>query len=149
MNSKITLLAIVIVIAALFGLLYFSTTRSGENEQAADTSISYEDIGPEEFNEILGNSDPFVIDVHTPEQAHIEGTDAFIDYAIIDEQTQKLPADKDTEILVYCRSGNMSGIASEKLIEMGYTNVRNLAGGVKAWEAAGYELNPDLIGTFN
>ena len=51
-----------------------------------------------------------------------------------------LPADLDTPIVVYCQSGYRGGIAAVMLNLLGYTNVRNLAGGVNAWVAAGLPL---------
>lgn len=45
---------------------------------------------------------------------------------------------KDQEILIHCRSGARSGRAKEYLESEGYTNVRNVLGGMLAWQAAGY-----------
>lgn len=41
---------------------------------------------------------------------------------------------KDEEIIVYCRSGNRSGQACMLLETMGFTNVKNLTGGMLAWQ---------------
>jgi rhodanese-related sulfurtransferase len=41
---------------------------------------------------------------------------------------------KDDEVIVYCRSGNRSGIASLILEQAGFKNVKNLAGGMLAWQ---------------
>lgn len=43
---------------------------------------------------------------------------------------------KDEEIIVYCRSGNRSGMAKMMLTQAGFTNVRNLLGGMLAWREA-------------
>ena len=40
---------------------------------------------------------------------------------------------KDDEIIVYCRSGNRSGMATHVLGMLGYTNVKNLVGGMVDW----------------
>jgi rhodanese-related sulfurtransferase len=45
--------------------------------------------------------------------------------------------DKDSNIVVYCGKGIRSAFATNKLKEMGYTNVRNLKGGTKAWKKSG------------
>jgi len=44
-----------------------------------------------------------------------------------------LPVDKDQELVVYCRSGKRSGMAQQILRQAGFSNVRNLEGGMLAW----------------
>ncbi|WP_395767329.1 rhodanese-like domain-containing protein [Aquirufa sp.] len=51
---------------------------------------------------------------------------------------EEIEAWKDQEILIHCRSGARSGRAKEYLMSEGYSNVRNVLGGVLAWQAAGY-----------
>ena len=41
---------------------------------------------------------------------------------------------KDKEVIFYCRSGNRSGQAAMMLETMGFTNVKNLVGGMLAWQ---------------
>jgi rhodanese-related sulfurtransferase len=41
---------------------------------------------------------------------------------------------KDQELILYCRSGNRSGQACQILEMMGFTNTKNLQGGMLAWE---------------
>jgi rhodanese-related sulfurtransferase len=48
------------------------------------------------------------------------------------EKAEELLTDKDQLILVYCRSGNRSKVASNDLVELGYTNVKEF-GGIKDW----------------
>jgi rhodanese-related sulfurtransferase len=92
----------------------------------------------------MKNEQAMVINVHIPYQGELEGTDAFIPYDKIRDDP-RLPEDKGTEILLYCRSGNMSEEAGVDLHEEGYTNIAHLEGGMKAWEASGRPViyNPE------
>lgn len=65
------------------------------------------------------------------DQGHIEGSILISNESIGTKQPTELP-DLDAEILVYCRSGNRSAQAAEKLVEMGYTNVSDF-GGIIDW----------------
>jgi len=87
-----------------------------------------------EFGELASQDETFVLDVHTPEQNHIPGTDAFIPYNDLDSHLDELPEDKNTPIAVYCRSGSMSKTASQELIDLGYTQVYDLIGGINAYK---------------
>jgi rhodanese-related sulfurtransferase len=49
---------------------------------------------------------------------------------------EKFP-DKDSMIICHCGGGGRSALAAESLQRMGYKNVRSMAGGFKAWKAAG------------
>jgi len=95
----------------------------------------YRVIEPSELKAMQANKDFFLLDVHIPEQVHIPGTDAFIDYRKIKENADKLPGDKKTKIVVYCRSGSMSHRAAYDLMELGYTHVYDLSGGMRAFNA--------------
>ena len=97
-------------------------------------------ITVEELNDMLKNKDFILINVHIPYEGEIPGTDVHIPYNEIEKYTDQLPQDKEAEIVLYCRSGSMSAAASKTLVEMGYTNVTDVQGGMNAWKAAGYEL---------
>lgn len=93
----------------------------------------YQSITPEVFDSMLQNKDFFLVDTHIPEQDHIEKTDEFIPYNEI-VHANKLPQDKDTKIVLYCRSGSMSRAAAYQLAEEGYKNVYDLVGGKIAYD---------------
>ncbi len=94
-------------------------------------------ISPAELNRVMGNEDIFLVDVHTPQQRHIKGTDVFIPYNDINSHKDKLPKDKATPIYLYCEGGPMGNTASKTLHELGYQNLYNLEGGANAWRKAG------------
>lgn len=93
------------------------------------------------FSKLAKDENNFLLDVHTPEQTHIPGTDKFIPFDKIDENRDQLPDDKNTPILVYCRSGSMSKIAAQKISELGYPNVYDLKGGIDGYKESNVEVN--------
>ena len=79
-------------------------------------------------------TDYIILDVRTPEEfaeKHIPGALNVPNESIGTEEIKELP-NKDQLILVYCRSGNRSKQASEKLVALGYTNVYEF-GGINDW----------------
>jgi rhodanese-related sulfurtransferase len=101
---------------------------------------SYTDVSVDGLALMLENKDFPLINVHIPYQGELEGTDAFIPFDQMEQNLDKLPADKDAKIVLYCRSGNMSGISARTLVGLGYTDVWNVDGGMIAWEASGRSL---------
>ena len=99
------------------------------------TAITYEQITPEEAKSIMDSDAEYIlIDARTDEEfaaGHIAGAIMIPEYEIADRAETELP-DKDALILVYCRSGRRSKIASEELAKLGYTNVKEF-GGIIDW----------------
>ena len=93
----------------------------------------YRTVTPEQLKAMLAHKDFFLLDVHVPEQKHIPGTDAFIDFRTIKQHTDLLPRDKNTKIVVYCLGDTMSRTAASDLVDLGYTQVYDLLGGTWAF----------------
>ena len=94
----------------------------------------------QDFNAAISKDDVLLVDVHTPEQAHIQGTDHLIPHKKLDEHLEKFPSDKATPIYLYCKTGHMVNVAARTLFSQGYTNVYNLEGGTEAWKEAGFSV---------
>lgn len=101
----------------------------------------FKSISSADLDTMLKDKDFTLIDVHTPEQQHIPGTDYMISYDEIDKIVSAIPS-KNSKIVLYCRSGGMSRQTAEKLTARGYTKVYNLANGIKEWTAQGRETLP-------
>jgi rhodanese-related sulfurtransferase len=56
------------------------------------------------------------------------------------EQNIERVASRDRKVIIYCASGNRSALAADVLREMGYQDVASLAGGFRAWVAAGGDV---------
>ena len=102
---------------------------------APKQAASYRQISMDEAITMMEEESGYIIlDVRTPEEfadKHIPGAVNIPNETITAEEIPELP-DKDQLILVYCRSGNRSKQASEKLADMGYTNVVEF-GGINSW----------------
>lgn len=101
---------------------------------------TYTDVTPDGLAAMLEDKDFPLINVHIPYAGEIERTDEFIPFNEIAANVDKLPADKDAQIVIYCRSGGMSAQSAQDLVKMGYTNVWNLDGGMNGWTASGRPL---------
>ena len=96
---------------------------------------SYRQIGMDEAIELMENEGDYIIlDVRTAaefSEKRIPGAINVPNESIGADEIAELP-DKDQLILVYCRSGNRSKQASEKLVKLGYTNIVEF-GGINDW----------------
>lgn len=107
---------------------------TGAVEEEEIEQAEYIKLTPEEAKDMIDNNDVIILDVRTEEefrQGHIEGAILIPDYDLDKLAGEKLP-DKDATILIYCRSGNRSKLASHFLIGMGYRNVYDF-GGILDW----------------
>lgn len=59
---------------------------------------------------------------------------------VLERDIESLIPDKQAEIILYCGGGYRSALAAESLGQMGYTNVRSMDGGIRAWREAGYPV---------
>lgn len=106
---------------------------SGCATQSAEKT--YRQITMEEAITMMEEETAYIIlDVRTAQEyseKHIPGAINITNESIGTEDISELP-DKDQLILVYCRSGNRSKQASEKLVKPGYTNIIEI-GGINSW----------------
>ena len=102
---------------------------------AVSAEKTYRQITMEEAVTMMEEETEYIIlDVRTAEEyseKHIPGAINIANESIGTEEISELP-DKDQLILVYCRSGNRSKQASEKLAKLGYTNIVEI-GGINSW----------------
>jgi len=112
----------------------------GETQAVAVDGGSYTNVSVKGLVSELTSKDFALVNVHIPYAGELQDTDAFIPFDQIAANLSELPADKDAQIVLYCRSGAMSAVSAAELVQQGYTNVWNLDGGMIAWEADGEPL---------
>ena len=112
-------------------MLLTACGQDKENDQGA----VYVNITAEEAKQIMDSEEGYIIlDVRTQEeydQGHIPNA-ILIPDTEIKNKAEEVMTDKDQLILVYCRSGRRSKLASEILVELGYTNIKEF-GGIIDW----------------
>lgn len=120
----------------LFSLLLLLAGCGGNS-----TDGSYQQITQEEAKEMMDIQEVIILDVREQDEynsGHIPGA-VLLPVGTIDEDSAaEVILEKDTTVLVYCRSGNRSKTAASALAELGYTNIYEF-GGINTWS---YETEP-------
>lgn len=129
--SKIKYAILIIAILAI-GVI-FMVNRKDENIEK-ESIIKY--VSMDDIVEIMNENENYVIlDVRTIEEyndGHIPDAKCIPNETINNNIIDELP-DKEQLILIYCRSGNRSKQAAEKLEKLGYTNLIEF-GGIIDWK---------------
>ena len=93
--------------------------------------VGYKQMKMEEAMQYMQQNDDYIlVDVRRPDEfdaGYIPGAINIPNESITDKEISELP-DKDAKILVYCRSGNRSVQASQKLVKLGYKNIIEIGG---------------------
>lgn len=99
-------------------------------------------VSVEEVRAVYRGSGVTIVDVREKEEynaGHIPGA-LLIPLSELAQRVKDVP--RDTEVILVCRSGNRSQQAYDYLKQQGFTNIHNMVGGMRAWQAAGYEIEP-------
>ena len=105
----------------------------------AEAKKNITEISPQESGEKLKKAEAVVIDVRDKDewdQGHIPGA-VHMSRGTIEFDIEERVPHTDSLIICHCGGGGRSALAAVSLQKMGYTNVRSMAGGFKAWKAAG------------
>src|ERR1700755_683658 len=98
-----------------------------------------EEIQPFEAQAEMEGGDVALIDPREPheyEEAHLENG-KLVPPGLLADEIETAAPDKSARTILYCRSGNRSGIAAAQMQALGYTNVASVAGGIIAWQEQG------------
>lgn len=138
-----------VLLVALAALAGCQTPVQTESTYVAQAKKIIREVTPDQAAaELRADKDLFLLDVcmwNEYERGHIAGAviipRGLLEFKIVNNDL--FPAvnrgrspRKDQPIIVYCQRGQRSALAARTLMEMGYTNVRSLAGGIAAWKDA-------------
>lgn len=133
-KSRLPYLIGVAGIAAAALLFAVSTLGTQASSDAALTTVDVREL------QQARGGDVTLLDVREPSEyqaGHIEGA-LLMPLANVVALAADLPNDRP--VYVVCRSGNRSLQASNALVDAGFQDVRNVDGGMIAWEAAGFDV---------
>jgi rhodanese-related sulfurtransferase len=112
----------------------------------AEAKKNITEIAPEDAAHKMQNAEAVIVDVRDKEEwdeAHIPNAIHLSRGTIELDIEEKVP-DPNAVVIVHCGGGGRSALAAESLQKMGYKNVRSMAGGMKAWKAAGLPTTQQL-----
>jgi len=116
---------------------FTSMTACESTKQHSDTSNPVvQTLEQANLSDKLKEKDVVVVDVRTPEEVaegYISGASHFINFYGDDFQTKIKSLDSTKTYVMYCRSGGRSGKAAQFMIDNGFKNVFNLAGGISSY----------------
>ncbi|NVJ86352.1 MAG: rhodanese-like domain-containing protein [Algoriphagus sp.] len=124
----------------LFLILVFTSCQSEKGSQQDSVAGEVVNLNPQEFQKLGATGN--VLDVRTPgeiAQGKIEGA-IEIDYYQPDFRKKVEGLPKDEPVLLYCAVGARSREAADLLLEMGFTKVYHLQGGIQAWYQQGLPI---------
>jgi rhodanese-related sulfurtransferase len=99
---------------------------------------SYQNVSVQQLRQ--APAPKFVLDVREPYEfaaGHVPKA-KLIPLGELPSRLAEIP--KNVPVYVICRSGNRSAQASQILVSKGFSNIRNVQGGLLAWQAAGYPV---------
>lgn len=103
-------------------------------------------IGPLDlYQQLAEEARPVIVDlrssvIRSEDPRHIPGA-LFMDLADLDRHLDQLPGDRDIVFYCSCPNEASAAAAARKLMQLGYTRVRPLQGGLEAWVKAGLEVH--------
>jgi len=134
------LVVIVLLVAACGGEKEATKERENSAQPATFTTVSVQDA----HEQLDGDDGAIVVDVREPDEWATTGYPPAARLIPLGEFEQRAPDElpKDADIYLICNSGNRSAVASQQLIDLGYTRVFNVEGGIQAWLQAGLPTEP-------
>lgn len=141
MKKKNLILIVALLISAAFAFnapLAAAKDMTGK-DFVAEVKGKITSISVSDAKGILDKGSATFLDCREPKEfksGHIPGA-INLPRGLLEFKIAKKISDKNASVVVYCKSGGRSSLATYSLVRMGYKNVKNMDGGWKAWTKAG------------
>src|SRR6476469_8773128 len=113
--------------------------RPRYQQLSAEAKKNITEISPEDAASKMQNREAVIIDVRDKDEydeGHIPNA-IHLSRGLLELDIEEKVSDPNAMIITHCGGGGRSALAAQSLQKMGYKNVRSMAGGLKAWKAAG------------
>jgi rhodanese-related sulfurtransferase len=113
--------------------------HKGFQDLVADAKKMITEISPADVAAKAKSNDAVIVDVRDKDEfdeSHIPNA-VHMSRGLLEVEVEKRFPDRNTTIICHCGGGGRSALAAESLQKMGFKNVRSMAGGLRAWKAAG------------
>jgi phage shock protein E len=139
--NKFLFTSLFALVTILIGAVFFMTSMKSSNTNVLGVVSVFSDLTPQQFDSAIKSGQYELIDVRTLDEynaGHIKGAKQEDFY-----QTQALSnyldtLDKNGKYLIYCHTGNRSGLTLGLMQQKGFATVYDLAGGYNAWVSSGF-----------
>jgi rhodanese-related sulfurtransferase len=136
-----------LALTLVFGLIVGGCATAPQTDMSAEDMVkaarkSICEISVSEAKEILDKGGVLFLDCREPKEykmGHVPGA-MNLPRGLLEFKIAKQVPDKNENMVVYCKTGGRACLATCTLCRMGYKNVKNIAGGWKAWEKAQYPI---------
>jgi rhodanese-related sulfurtransferase len=130
-------------IALLSTLLFFGNLTSKHNSNVLGDTSSFSSLTLDQFNKALNSGKYALIDVRTLDEynsGHLKNAKQ-ADYYQTQQFSDYLDSlNKDSNYLIYCRSGGRSSKVMQIMQDKGFVNVYGMSGGYNAWITSGFSV---------
>ncbi len=122
-------------VVGIMGVLFMSCTNDNQKFIYEKNNIGFYEISQKQAKHMIDNEEVYIIDVREEdeyEEGHIEDS-ILIPLNDVSSEIENIIPNKEAKILVYCRTGKRSKVASGVMADLGYKNVYDF-GGIFDWQ---------------
>jgi phage shock protein E len=133
------IIALVILLALVLTAAACGDSNDKKQSENSSQPATFETLTVQTaYDQLSKNGAAIIVDVRNPEEWAATGIPVGAKLIPLPEFGARAPNElpKDQDIYVICNSGNRSRVASQQLIDLGYTHVYNIDGGIQAWLSA-------------